>query len=60
MCLVFKTRCSTKDVDGIFAPAAEMREAIRSVGRMLDVAVKYYPEKIIPVRTRFFVEELLQ
>ena len=37
MCLVFKTRCSTKDVDGIFAPAAEMREAIAAVGRKLDM-----------------------
>lgn len=38
MCLVFKTRCTTKDVAGIFAPAKEMREAIARVGRKLDVA----------------------
>jgi hypothetical protein len=37
MCLVFKTRCTTKDVDGIFAPAPEMREAIAAVGRRLGV-----------------------
>ena len=37
MCLVFRTRCSTKDVDGIFAPATELREAISAVGRSLDV-----------------------
>jgi hypothetical protein len=134
MCLVFKTRCATKDVDGIFAPAAEMRDAIVNVARKLDVAedwlndaakgffpgdppkenvrsypnlrvwaptaeymlamkcisarydsfdkddlaflidhlklrsssqvfdivLKYYPERSIPVKTRFFVEELLQ
>jgi len=134
MCLVFKTRCATKDVDGIFAPAKEMREAIAKAARKLDVAedwlndaakgffpgdppkenvrsysnlrvwaptaeymlamkcisarydsfdkddlvflighlkltsadqvfdivLKYYPEKSIPVKTRFFVEELLQ
>lgn len=37
MCLVFKTRCSTKDVDGIFAPASEMRKAIAQVGRKLNI-----------------------
>ena len=134
MCLVFKTRCATKDIDGIFAPAAEMREAIvnvarrldvaedwlndaakgffpgdppkqevvsysnlrvwaptadymlamkcisarydtydkddlvflirhlklRSAGEVFDIAMKYYPEKSIPVKTTFFVEELFQ
>lgn len=133
MCLVFKTRCATKDVDGIFAPAAEMREAIANVARkvgvdqdwlndaakgffpgdppkedvlsyshlrvwaptaeymlamkcisarydsydrddliflishlklksaaeVFSIVIKYYPEKEIPVKTRFFVEELL-
>lgn len=33
MCLVFQTRRATKDVDGIFVPAAEMREAIAAAGR---------------------------
>ena len=37
MCLVFKTRCATKDIDGIFAPAKEMREAIARVAHKLDV-----------------------
>ena len=134
MCLVFKTRCSTRDIDGIFAPASEMREAIGTVGRKLgvaedwlndaakgffpgdppkedviglshlrvwaptaeymlamkcisarydtydkddlvflinhlklksanevfDIVLKYYPEHSVPVKTRFFVEELLQ
>ena len=133
MCLVFKTRCATRNVDGIFAPAGEMREAIANVARKLGVAedwlndaakgffpgdppkedvvnyshlrvwaptaeymlamkcisarydsfdkddlvflvnnlrlksanevfsivMKFYPEQKIPVKTRFFVEELL-
>ena len=132
MCLVFKTRCSTKDIDGIFAPAAEMRKAIANVAEKMNVSkdwlndaakgffpgnppreevvsysnlrvwaptpeymlamksisarydsydktdliflinhlklksatsvfeiiMKYYPEKDIPVKTKFFVEEL--
>ncbi len=134
MCLVFKTRCSTKDIDGIFAPAAEMRKAIANVGHKLhiredwlndaakrfftnqlpkqdvinhshlriwtptaeymlamksisarydsydkedllfliehlnlktsndvfNIITKYYPEENIPIKTRFFVEEILQ
>lgn len=37
MCLVFKTRCATKDVDGIFAPAREIRDAAVRVARKMDV-----------------------
>ena len=37
MCLVFKARDSTKDVDGIFAPTREIREASQKVGRSAGV-----------------------
>ncbi|MFC1497518.1 hypothetical protein ACFLS1_03470 [Verrucomicrobiota bacterium] len=134
MCLVFKSRLATKDVDGIFAPAKEIRDAVAVVGRKMDVpenwlndaakgfftidppkrdvlnytnlrvwaprpeymlamkcisarfdsydkddliflvkhlqiaspdklfdiVMNYYPEERIPVKTRFFVEELFQ
>ena len=37
MCLVFKARASTKDVDAIFEPARILREAARKVGRRMNV-----------------------
>ncbi|HCE46315.1 MAG TPA: hypothetical protein DET40_22445 [Lentisphaeria bacterium] len=31
MCLVFKARVSTKDIDGIFCPTQEIRQAIKEI-----------------------------
>lgn len=31
MCLLFKSRVSTKDIDGIFSPTKEIREAIKEI-----------------------------
>ena len=36
MCLVFEARKATKDVDAIFAPAREMRRAVKAVAAKLN------------------------
>jgi len=37
MCLVFKSRDSTKDVDGVFEPTEEIREASRKVAVAMGI-----------------------
>lgn len=41
MCLVFKARKSTKDVDAIFRPTSEIRDASRKVGKKFGLKAEW-------------------
>ena len=74
MVLAFKTRARTKDVDAIFHPPHEIRDAARLVQAEMDLLIRhlglgdadqalsivarYYPEERIPVRARYLIEDL--
>ena len=67
MLLAFNARSSTKNVDAIFEPSAEVRAAASVVLEKLglpadwlnDAAKGFLPSRILP-RSIYFVEEILQ
>jgi hypothetical protein len=53
MCLVFNARAATKDVDGIFEPTREIREACRKVARAFGIAEDWLNDA---ARTFFYTD----
>ena len=58
MALAYDARRVTRDINAIFVPKAEVyREA--QLLAALDVVQQIYPDRKIPPRTQFFLEEVL-
>lgn len=56
MCVALKVRTATKDVDAWFAPAPEVREAVRAVAASLDLPEDWLNDAakaFLPERARF-------
>lgn len=56
MCVALKARTATKDVDAWFAPAPEVREAVRAVAASLDLPEDWLngaAKAFLPERARF-------
>ena len=41
MCLAYKARAATKDIDAIFAPAAEIRKAVNEIAERRNIAADW-------------------
>ncbi len=67
MCVVYEARPATKDIDAVFRPTREIRNAVAQIAQAHDlpdevfkILESYYPCQIIKPATQYFVEELFE